>query len=161
MRNKFLLLILAAGLLTACSYQSTGSQEAIDKANLSKAQVQLANAAMSINGSLMELSAIQRAVYPAVKLPDLPNANKIGLGKLASVDWTGPVEPLIKNIASVSHYKVRIIGRVPPLPILVSITKHNVALAVILRDAAFQCGNKVDIVIYPTSRIIELRYANV
>jgi defect in organelle trafficking protein DotD len=159
MRNKFFLLIVICSLI-ACSNQNA-KQELIDKANLAKAQTQLANAAMSINNSLMELSAIQRAVYPAMKLPDLPNATKIGLGKLASVDWTGPVEPLIKNIASVSNYKIRVIGRVPPLPVLVSITKQNAALAVILRDAAFQCGSKVDIVIYPTSKIIELRYANV
>jgi len=159
MRNKFFLLIIACSL-AACSNQNA-RQEQIDKANLSKAQMELANAATSISNSLMELSAIQRAVYPAVKLPDLPNANRIGLGKLASVDWTGPIEPLIKNIASISNYKIRIIGRVPPLPVLVSITKQNTALAVILRDAAFQCGNKVDIIIYPISKVIELRYANV
>lgn len=159
MRNKFFLVSVMACVLSACSGQCT-TQEAIDRANLSKAQMQLANAAVSINSSLMELSAISRAVYPAVRLPDLPNAAKIGLGKLASVDWTGPVEPLIKNIASVSNYKVRILGKLPPLPVLVSITKQNTAMAVILRDAAFQCGNKVDIVIYPTSRVIELRYAN-
>jgi defect-in-organelle-trafficking protein DotD len=160
MRNRFFLLIPVVFFLVACSNQGS-TQAAIDQNNLSKAQMQLANAAISINNSLLELSSIQRAVYPAVKLPDLPNATKIGLGKLASVDWTGPVEPLIKNIANVSNYKIRIIGKIPPLPVLVSITKQNTALAVILRDAAFQCGSKVDIVIYPTSKVIELRYANV
>lgn len=146
---------------TTTTNQAFSQQAAIDQANLSNAEIQLSNAAISVTNSLVELAAIQKAVYPAVKLPDLPDAEKIGLGRLASVDWTGPVEPLIKNIANVSSYTVRLIGKAPPLPILVSINKQNTPLAVILRDAAFQCGNKVNIVLYPTSKVIEVRYAKV
>lgn len=165
MRNKFCLISCMAicCLLIGCTTDDQGfsQQAAVDQANLTRAEIQLANAATSVNNSLIELAAIQKAVYPAVKLPDLPDAEKIGLGKMASVDWTGPIEPLIKNIAGVSGYKVRFIGKTPPIPILVSINKQNAPLAVILRDAAFQCGNKVNIVLYPTNKVIEARYASV
>lgn len=167
MRNRFCLTISSMTmcyLLAGCTPTTNpgfSQQAAIDQANLSRAEVQLANAATSVTNSLVELAAIQKAVYPAVKLPDLPDANKIGMGQRASIDWTGPIEPLIKNIGNVSGYNVRVIGKAPPLPVLVSINKQNAPLAVILRDAAFQCGDKVNIVLYPTSKVIEMRYARV
>jgi defect-in-organelle-trafficking protein DotD len=130
-------------------------------ANVAKAEQQLAEAATSINYSLQELASMQKAVYPAAKLPDLPDANRIGMGRFASIDWTGPVEPLVRNVAAVTNYKVRVLGKNPAIPIIVSITARNQPVAVILRNAAYQAGNRANIVVYPNSRVIELRYARV
>lgn len=149
-------------LLSSCaSYQSEKKQAKIDAENMLRAEQQLADASTSINNSLMELASIQRAVYPAVRLPDLPDAARIGMGRLASIDWTGPIEPIVRNIASVTGYQLRVIGKAPPIPVLVSVSKKNTPLAVILRDAAYQCGDKVDIIVYPNSKVIELRYAKI
>jgi len=125
------------------------------------AENQLAEAAVSIQNSLYELAKIQKAVYPAVRLPDLPDANKIGMGHLASIDWTGPIEPLVRNVAKNTYYKIRVIGKAPAIPILVSLAERNVPIATILRNAAYQAGDRAVIVVYPNSRTIELRYAKV
>lgn len=122
------------------------------------AQVKLAEAAVSVSNSLIELAQMEKAIHPAARLPAAPDPNSIGMGQLASVNWNGPIEPLVRKIAAASHYRVRILGKSPAIPAIVSINAHNIPLADILRDASFQAAKKVDVVIYPRRRIIELRY---
>jgi defect in organelle trafficking protein DotD len=167
MKIKIAIIILMLLPLAACTNNSNYKKSIQDmyllreNANVVKAQQQLAESANSINNALLELASIQRAIYPAAKLPDLPNANKIGMGRMASIDWTGPIEPLVRNVAAVTHYKVRVIGKQPAIPIIVSVIAQNQPIAAILRNAAYQCGSRANIVVYPSSRVIELRYARV
>ncbi len=123
-----------------------------------EAEVKMAEAADSVSESLKELSEIERAMHPGAKLPAPPSATRIGMGGNASVDWIGPVEPLISKIASASHYKLRVLGSKPAIPVLVQVSKQDVALMDILRDVTFQVQKKADIVVYPRNRVIELRY---
>lgn len=122
------------------------------------AETKLANAADSISNSLQELAEIERATHPQAKLPSPIEPDLIGMGQLASLDWTGPIGPLVKKIAEASNYKLHVLGTPPAIPILVSISAKDIPLGDILRDAGFQCGNKANIVVYPASKIIELRY---
>jgi defect-in-organelle-trafficking protein DotD len=165
MRTKIFLTIFLGLLLISCanSYKKgiKGTSPFTTDATMQKAEIQLANSAQSIQDSLFELASIQKAVYPAVKLPGLPDADAIGMGHLASIDWTGPIEPLVKNVAKVTYYKVRVLGKEPAIPILVSLAEKHVPIASILRDAAYQCGDRANIVVYPRNRIIELRYAKI
>lgn len=122
------------------------------------AQIKLAEAATSVSHSLEQLAAMEKAVHPSIKLPAPPNPTSIGMAQLASVDWNGPVEPLIRKIAAATHYRVRVLGRPLAIPPLVSISAKNTPLADILRDASFQVAKKADIIIYPRSHVIEIRY---
>jgi len=150
-------------LLASCtnSYKEgiKGATPLTTDATMQKAEIQLSDSAQSIQTSLFELAKIQKAVYPAAKLPGLPDADKIGMGHLASIDWTGPIEPLMKNVAKNTYYKLHVLGKEPPIPIIVSLSEKHVPIATILRDAAYQCGDRAHIVVYPRSRIIEIRYA--
>ncbi len=123
-----------------------------------EAEVKIAESADSINDSLKELSEIERAVHPGARLPKPPNPARIGMAGTASIDWIGPVEPLIEKIAKASHYRVRVLGSKPAIPALVQISKQDVPLMDILRDVTFQVQKKADIVVYPSNRVIELRY---
>jgi defect-in-organelle-trafficking protein DotD len=120
--------------------------------------IKLAEAAASVSKSLEDLAAVEKAVHPNAPLPPPPNPASIGMGRLASVNWTGPIEPLIRKIAAITGYKVRTIGKCPAIPAIVSISARNTPLADILRDASYQAAKKTDIVIYPRSRVIEIRY---
>jgi defect in organelle trafficking protein DotD len=122
------------------------------------AEIKLADAADSVSQSLRELAEIEKATHPQAKLPSPPEPDMIGMGQIASIDWSGPVGPLVKKIADASHYKLHVLGTPPAIPILVSIAAKDTPLADILRDAGFQCGRRANIVVYPGSKIIELRY---
>ncbi len=123
-----------------------------------EAEVKIAEAADSVSESLKELSEIERAMHPGARLPTPPNPARIGMAGTASVDWIGPVEPLVAKIAKASHYRLKVLGSKPAIPALVQVSKQDVPLFDILRDVTFQVQKKVDIVIYPNNRVIELRY---
>jgi defect-in-organelle-trafficking protein DotD len=124
------------------------------------AEEKLAEAAYSISNSLNQLAAIEKANSPKAKLPPPPNPASIGMEDIASVDWNGPVEPLLKKLAAACGYRLKAIGRRPAIPVIVQIDIKNQPIADILRDVSYQVVKKADIVVYPRRRIIELRYLN-
>jgi len=123
-----------------------------------QSQEQIAEAATAVGRSLQELSAVQMTVHPPQKLRRPFNPQAIGMSKLASISWTGPVKPLLAKIAQATNYKLRVIGKKPNLPVLVSLNIHNKPIADILRNVTYQVVMKANIAVYPKSRTIELRY---
>ncbi|WP_423063604.1 type IVB secretion system lipoprotein DotD [Candidiatus Paracoxiella cheracis] len=164
MKFKTLLPILLALSLVGCSthkyltysYITTNSAP-IPTVN-KNTQAQLAEAATSVGHSLQQMDAIQLAIHPKAKLPSPLNPATIGMAQQTSLDWTGPIEPLLHRIAEASHYKVRVLGKEPAIPVIVAINANNVPLADILRNATFQVEKKANITLYPSTRTIELRY---
>lgn len=127
------------------------------------AQAQVASAATSVSGSLEELSAIDMANTSSTnqhKIGHPFNPRITGMTELASIDWNGPVEPILNKIASAAGYRLRVIGVAPPIPVLVIVNEQNQPLADILRNVMYQTHNKAAIKVYPKSRVIELRYFN-
>lgn len=125
----------------------------------SGADVSLAEASYSVSRSISSLSEIAQASRPLPTLESPPNPASYGMGELTSVDWSGPVEPLLIQLANASNYRLRVLGRKPAIPVLVSVYDKNMMLADILRDVGFQCGRRANVIIFPDSRVIELRYA--
>jgi defect-in-organelle-trafficking protein DotD len=83
-----------------------------------------------------------------------------GMGGTAMRDWSGPIEPLLQKIASLTNYQLKILGQTPNTPVLVSLEGNERIIADILKDAGLQAGKQATIVVYPGVRIIELRYQN-
>ena len=165
MKLKYFLLLPVALLLVGCSpreknltysYITTNSApvQVVNK----NAQAQLAEASESVGHSLQQKSEIQLATHPKFKLPPPQNPAAIGMAQQTSLNWTGPIEPLLEKIAAASHYQVRVLGKQPAIPAIVAIDANNVPLATILRDATFQVVKKANITLYPGTKTIELRY---
>ena len=167
MKWKFILFVPALFLLASCS----DNKKVVDlnlkyvpvdrvpaQTTDEQSQAQIAEAATAVGQSLQELSAVQMTVHPPTKLKQPFNPQVIGMDKMASINWTGPAEPLLKEIARATHYRLRVIGRPPVLPVIVSMNMHNQPIANILRNVMYQVVMKADIAVYPKSRTIELRY---
>lgn len=161
----FSTVVIAASLLLGCATPGRVPNDTITytpfDSGAQNARIGLTEAATSISDSLSQLAAIEKVTHPAVKLPPPSDPNCIGLGAPASVDWTGPIEPLVAKLAAAGNYKYRVIGNRPSIPVIVQVYDSNMALADILRDVNYQADRKADIVIYPSRRTIELRYRNV
>ncbi len=125
--------------------------------NNQDAQVQLAEAATSVGKSLQQLSAMQMAVTPQTKLPEI-DAKSTGMTQVTSLDWSGPVQPLLEQIGKATGYKIQVLGEAPAIPVMVSISANNQVMADILRNVTYQVHNKANITVYSAKRIIELRY---
>lgn len=157
---KKITVVLFVGLLTGCASQNlpnsvtpsihTGSDDA---------SIKLAEAARSVSQSLNELKELEKASSPPVIKP-LAYPSASGLEKtVASVDWSGPIEPLLQRIAKLVQFHLEIIGKHPSVPVLVTISSQNTPISYIIRNANLQAGKKANIVVYPGIKTIELRYA--
>jgi defect-in-organelle-trafficking protein DotD len=152
--NTKLLTILGFCLsLGACATQPPPTDK------LDNTDTALAQASYSVSRSISSLSETAQAAHPLPKLDPPPSPDTYGMGGLTSVDWSGPVEPLLRQIARAANYRVRVLGTEPGIPVLVTVYDKNMMLADILRDVGYQCGRRATVVVYPESRVIELRYA--
>lgn len=145
-------------LLSACaSHTKTTPQHPSSKNDPS--QVTLAEAASSISNSLVSLAATEQAAYHPVSSHPSPDPESYGMGGKASLDWSGPVEPLVEQIADSVSYKVKVVGHAPAIPVIVTVNTKNEPIGDILSNVAYQCGQRADVVVYPETRVVELRYA--
>jgi defect-in-organelle-trafficking protein DotD len=127
--------------------------------DLSKSQTSLAEASYSVSRSIVDLAETAQAAHPLPALAPPPSPASYGMGGLTTIDWSGPIEPLLRQIAVASNYRLRVLGTAPAIPVLVTVYTKNVMLGDVLRDVGYQGGRRAAVVIFPESRVIELRYA--
>lgn len=158
MIDKFLasVSLLIALLLTACAHSHRTTAIALSSAD--PAEVKLAEAASSVSHSLQDLSAIEQAANPQAVLNQPLDPNSYGMGNLASIDWSGPLEPIVARIAKATDYKLRIIGKEPSLPLMVQVAAQNTPLGDILQNVGYQAKKRAKIIVFPSKKIIQLIY---
>ena len=110
---------------------------------------------------MMQMARIEKVITPPSKDNTMTIPNAYNLQTRASVDWSGPIGELTKRIATAAHFRLRILGHAPSVPILISLDLKDHSLAEILRNIDYQAGKKAFIHVYPNSQVIELRYANI
>lgn len=154
MNYRLGLLLFLACTLTACV-----APKPPQGFNVSKTQASLAEASYSVSRSIVDLAESAEAAHPLPDLAPPPSPATYGMSGLTSVDWSGPVEPIVRQIARAANYRVRVLGTTPAIPVLVTIYEKNAMLGDILRDVGYQCGRRAAVVVFPESRVIEIRYA--
>ena len=152
MTIKLTSMIILSAMLCACA--TPPPRDPPDIAGSS-----LAEASYAVSRSLSNLTEVAQAAHPMADMPPSASPASYGMAGLTSVDWSGPVEPLVRQIAKSVNYRTRVLGRAPAIPVMVSIYDKNMMVADILRDVGYQCGRRAAVVVYPDSRVIELRYA--
>ncbi len=155
-------LIFFASELTSCSstkrkdinYSLSVQREIADRTEANVAT----EAAASVAKSLYNLDKLETQANPQIVDTREFHGEKYGLGQLASVDWAGPVDQLLKEVASLSGYRFSMIGQEPAIPVIVSVSQNNVMLGKIFEDAALQANEKAAVNLYAKERLIELAY---
>jgi defect-in-organelle-trafficking protein DotD len=155
MQIKLTFLLIFSLLLSACSSNTPRPPSYA----LTGTEASLAEASYAVSRSISNLSATAQAARPYHRITEPPHPTTFGMEGLSTVDWAGPVEPLVRQIAKAANYRVRVLGTAPAIPVLVSIYDQNMMLGDILRDVGYQCGRRAEVIIFPHSRVIELRYA--
>lgn len=164
-----LLLLTGCGILpkeTKTSYTVEDLRqpvvENVSRANNDRSEIEyrnlLSETAMSSANAIQTLAEVERAAKPAVHRKPSPNPVKIGMDQMVTVDWVGPVEPILKSLAGKSHYRVNTLGQAPVVPILVNVNRQNAYLADIVQDLTFQIQNHAELTLNPSEKLIELRY---
>jgi defect-in-organelle-trafficking protein DotD len=159
MNRKLLSLFLATALLAGCAattYKKPPHNEPSDDAS-----IKLAEAANSVSVSMLQMARVEKVIRPPTKDNTLTIPNAYNLQARASVDWSGPIAELTSRIAKAAHFRLRILGKPPAVPVLISLNIEDESLAEILRNIDYQAGKKAYIHVYPNSQVVELRYAKI
>lgn len=155
-------IILGINLLGCSSALRQNTQARSSKVPYnSVVEQELITAAKTIESSLGMLARAQEEN----NIPLLNTAPLVtpegGMSGTADIDWTGPIEPLIRKLADMTDYKVKVLGNTPTIPIIVSISQDKAVIADILKNAGMQAGKRANIVVFPANRVIEVRYAKI
>lgn len=168
---RFILVSCLIFLLSGCSSQPSIPRSEISERQLYAGLVQLeknsrydeqpsnvilAQSARSVSHTLQDLARIQRSVHQLPAIKEDPSLLKINIQGRTSVNWTGPVDSILSQIAKTYKKKLVIFGNRPPLPIIVSIDRQNIAVADLIREIAYLTQNQVSITY--ANQTIELRY---
>lgn len=153
---KYKIGLVISLILTLCACHTPKPPQGY---NISKSEASLAEASYAVSRSIVDLAETAQAAHPLPDLAPPPSPATYGMGGLTTIDWSGPVEPLVRQVAKAANFRTRVLGTPPAIPVIVTIYTKNVMLGDVLRDIGYQCGRRAAVVVYPESRVIELRYA--
>jgi len=158
MNKRLLILFIASLLLAGCAatYKKPPYNRPSDDAS-----IKLAEAANSVSDSMMQMARIEKVITPPRKDNTLTIPNAYNLQARASVDWSGPIAEITARVAKAAHFRLRVLGKAPAIPILISLDVKDESLAEILRNIDYQAGKKAFLHVYPNSQVVELRYAKI
>lgn len=131
--------------------------ESFDQINT---EAQLAEAAAGVSRTLNTLAAMQRAKEPGLykDLPDVGASRQtVGIG---SIQWVGPIEPLLKQIAKKTGLRLVTYGQRTATPIIISIDAKAQTIESIIQDISYQAQSHAVVKVNAHKRILELRYIN-
>jgi hypothetical protein len=150
MKRLFICLIII-GLLTSCAKPeiSPAPHNDLELRVVSSLEAN----STKIENLLIELSETEKAVKPI---------DRKTLGQLnyeVNVKWTGPLEPVVKKVATSVGMKFNVIGS-PNTPVLVSIDARDKMVLDVLRNLGMQAGNLAKITYRPRENAVEILYPN-
>lgn len=161
MRHKFskACLLIAVLLVAACSsvkgFNNDTPQLVAEPDSVS---AMLADAADRVASSLEKLAAVEYQRSPGVAVAPVADA-PVELRRAITVNWVGPVEPIVETLANRSSYSFVVLGSPPPVPIVVSLDVENMPVVDVLRDIGLQMGVRADIRVDGKNKTVEIQYA--
>lgn len=117
----------------------------------------LADAADRAAVALETLSAVEHSRSPGVSVAPVANA-PMELRRAITIDWVGPVEPMVQTLANRAGYRSSVVGTSPPVPIVVSLDVQNKPIIEALRDVGLQMGQRADITVDSARHVVEIHY---
>jgi defect-in-organelle-trafficking protein DotD len=153
----FLIMGMLCGLVACGKFtpQPLSSTKVIPTAD--GAMVQTAEAAASVSQSMESIASASRSDHGMLKRESGESPPEV-LTRLMSIDWAGPVEPLAKQVALATQMRLKVLGATPAIPVIISMHKRDAMAYDVLEDMRAQVYPKVDILVFPVSGVIELRY---
>lgn len=153
--SKGVLLVLIL-VLAGCASQPRSTTPASDPAG-----DRLAEAATRVQGSLQTLAEAEAYTRQGHR-PGAPRLMRQipGLEGMVTMPWSGPLEPAVVRLASAANWEIKVAGRAPTLPIIVSLDGVPRSIGDALYSIGVQAGTRADVVVDPNSKVIAIEYSN-
>lgn len=125
-----------------------------------KVSLMLAESADKAANALQTLAAVEQAKSPGVHVAPIADA-PAELARAITINWIGPADQLAKTLADRASYGFLTMGDAPPVPLVVNIDAANQPVIDVLRDLGLQMGERANLRVDSSRRMIELHYAPV
>jgi len=153
--------LCAVSLLAACATAPRPPAATVGRTSVDATIASAIDRSSRVNRAIAEIEAAASAPSapaPAQTVPDgmeLPEE----LNRLFSVEWRGPLEPLLEGMAKEIGYKFVRTGSAPASPVMVSVYRTDEPIWRVIRDAGTLVTSEAAVVLNPRERTIEVRYA--
>ena len=117
----------------------------------------LSEAARAAAASLQRLAQLQAAAQPEIN-DSFRQEFSVELSGLASVEYTGPLEPILEQIAKTAGVRVSKIGNPTATAVIVSIKADAAPLSEIVQNIAYQVSNHARVSFNSETKVIEIIY---
>jgi defect-in-organelle-trafficking protein DotD len=169
--NRLWILLALSFMLASCSQQNPDEDKDLIKhsnaellASIDPKDFQdktfvrraLIESSISVNQSLEKMAKVEATIHPPKSMASPKNIKS--LSQTVSIDWNGPIEPVLKQLAQTNHYRLKVLGNAPAIPILISLHADNDRFSEVIRNITYQSQKRATIQVYPKDKIIELRY---
>lgn len=159
MKNKpvmSVLLLLAA--ISACTTVEPDLDPSIVEVDAVIAEA--VRKASTANVAIAEVEVATAAPVRAAPGADVPRNVVLPADAIQpiTVDWNGPVESFLEDIARRANYQLVVTGRAPANQVLITIVAKNEPLFGVVRRAGNMVHGYADIGFNPGAQTIELRY---
>lgn len=142
-------------VLAACSYKV--EPQLVAEPDL--VTLRLADAADRATQSLEKLAAIEAERTP-VDIEPITDRAPAQLRRSVTVEWAGPVEPLLLQLSDRAGYDFVITGSNPAVPLVVEVKSFRKPVIEVLRDVGLQLGQRASLNVDANSQTVEVVYAN-
>ena len=138
--------LMVAGMvaLSGCQTLDFGSDPVPKEGNgsvMDPAEARLEEAAVRAERAL-SLLAKTRSAEADLRVPETPENTPPELLQQVTLDFIGPLEELVRQLAAGAGYGVVTAGRPPPSPVLVEIEAKDAALIHVFLDAGQQAAHR-------------------
>jgi defect-in-organelle-trafficking protein DotD len=149
-------LVLVAACAPGKPYKYKNPQLVADP---DKVSAQLAQAADRASNALQTLAAVEQTRTPSAStapLDDVP----MELKRAVSIEWVGPAEEVLLQMANRASYSFDVIGEGPSNPLIVTLNVENTPIIDVLRSIGYQVGTQGDVSVDAVQKRVELRYTS-
>ena len=158
--TRFIFLLLPVMAAGACTQSPTLVQLSPDIAAVDRSIAAAVERASNANQAISEVEVATVAPVRAAPAARIPPGVVLPPESIqpVTVDWNGPVENFLEDMARRAGYGFSISGRPPANGILVTITAREEPLYGVVRRAGSMIHGYADIGFNPETRQIALRY---
>ena len=138
--------------------QSVGRLDAAPVVARDRAEAHLIEAAVRAQTALAALAHARTGEATLAPAP-LPRIVPGELLRRVSVDFIGPLETLVAELAERAGYRLVVAGAAPVRPLLIEVSVEDEPLIAVVRDAGLQAGAAATVVVDAKARRVYLDWA--
>jgi len=155
--SKYVMFVLAFSFLSGCVQNTQVVPVATEPDIVS---LRIAQAAEKASSALDTIAGIEQ--YRSPKMPDPIDYSSAPqkLKELITVKWTGPIDQMLKSLASHAGMKFNRLGYRSSIPIIISVDVYQKPLIEVFHDIGLQAGNRAEVSVDSVNSLIEIRYAS-